>query len=208
MPNNFKKSNAFFKILVLLFLFLIGTKLIFAQKSNLQVFYTLVDSSTGGIISRLQNSEKEIKLKLDLGSSYSVFENQIIGSFVKNNFNVNTSEDSIKRITSINYILDNAKVIYGDIFRDGLLGNYFIPRKVFISGNYLINSKKIIVQNFNYSFKDTVLVDNLKNLENYSFPFTKGEVPSEPFFSSLFEPLIAIGTAAIAVFLFFTIRSK
>lgn len=208
MHNNFNRKNIFFIILFFSFLFFVNGKLCFAQKSNLQIFYSLVDSSMGKIINHLQNSDKEIQLKIDLGNAYSVFENQIIGDFVKNNFKVETTENSTKKITLLNYVLDNAKVNYGDIFRDGLLGSYFLPRNISLSGNYLINSNKIIVQNFNYSYKDTVLVDDLKNLENYSYPFTKGEVPSEPFFSSLFEPLVAIGTAALAVFLFFTIRSK
>ena len=48
----------------------------------------------------------------------------------------------------------------------------------------------------------------IKSLENESFPFTKGAVPPEPFLSGLAEPLIAIGTAAVIIALFFSIRSK
>jgi hypothetical protein len=55
---------------------------------------------------------------------------------------------------------------------------------------------------------DTIKVDDIKNLENISFKFTTGSLPPEPFFSGLFEPVFALGTAAAAVILFFTIRSK
>jgi hypothetical protein len=40
------------------------------------------------------------------------------------------------------------------------------------------------------------------------YNFTKGDVPPEPFFSSLLEPTVAIVTTALAVALFFAIRSN
>ncbi len=55
---------------------------------------------------------------------------------------------------------------------------------------------------------DTVKVDDIKFLENESFPFTKGTTPSEPFLSGFAEPLIAIGTAAAVIVIFFTVRSE
>jgi hypothetical protein len=48
----------------------------------------------------------------------------------------------------------------------------------------------------------------VKSLENQALPFTKGEVPPEPLFSSLLEPAVALGTAAVVIYLFFSIRSK
>jgi hypothetical protein len=55
---------------------------------------------------------------------------------------------------------------------------------------------------------DTVKVDDLKSLENDSFPFTKGTIPPEPFLSGFAEPLIAIGIAAAVIVIFFTVRSE
>jgi len=48
----------------------------------------------------------------------------------------------------------------------------------------------------------------VKSLENPNHPFTKGNIPAEPFFESIPEPVLAIGTAATAVILFFILRSK
>lgn len=208
MLNYFKGKMISFKIFFFIVLFLIAGKINFAQESNLQIFYSLIDSSALEIIERIKNNDKPVKLDFELGESYSVFKNQIIKTFTDNDFNVIISKDSNKNFLLINYVLDNAKVDYGDIYRDGLLGDYFLPRKVLISGNYLISSNPVFVNDFQFFYNDTVLVNNIKDLESYSFPFTRGKVLSEPFFSSLFEPLIAIGAAAIAVFLFFTIRSK
>ena len=61
---------------------------------------------------------------------------------------------------------------------------------------------------YKYNFSDTVALSNINNLQNIAYSFTSPEIPNEPFFSSLLEPTIAIGTAAVAVYLFFNIRSK
>lgn len=206
MLNLFEEKIISFKIFFFVVLFIVCGKINFAQESNLQIFYSLIDSSVLQISGHIKSKDIPVKLNFEMGESYSIFENHIIKTFRDLNYNIGTNSDS--NFILINYVLDNAKVSYGDIYRDGLLGDYFLPRKALISGNYLINSDPVFVNNFQFFYDDTVSVDNIKNIESYSFPFTRGAVPSEPFFSSLFEPLIAIGAAAIAVFLFFTIRSK
>ena len=176
-------------------------------KDNLEIFYALIDSSGENILNNLPASNKDLSLSLNLGESYSLFKNHLISIFYKDGYKVKLSDSADGKV-NISYVLDKAKVNYGDIFRDGIFGSYLMPRKVEISGNYLIKNNTFSYKEFNYKYLDTVKVDNVKTLENISYPFTQGNIPTEPFFSSLFEPLVAIGTAAIAVFLFFTIRSK
>ena len=94
------------------------------------------------------------------------------------------------------------------MFRDGFLGEYFVLRKISLSGSYNFSGKKIFTQDFSYLLQDTVGVDDITLLENSAYPFTQGKLPPEPFFSGILEPLVAVGTAALAVILFFTIRSK
>ena len=92
--------------------------------------------------------------------------------------------------------------------RDGLLGDEKVPRILELKGNYLIKNSKETVKTFEYFYADTISVDEIKSVENISYPFTQAEVPAEPFFSNLWEPVIAIGAAAVAVYLFFSVRSK
>ena len=94
------------------------------------------------------------------------------------------------------------------MFKDGWFGSHYVQRFETIYGNYLQSSSESMKKEFKITQLDTVKVEEIKNLENESFPFTKGTIPSEPFLSGFAEPIIAIGTAAAAVVLFFTIRSK
>ena len=206
MPNNCLVLKKIIIKNFLLILFL-SSCIVAQTRDNLEIFYALVDSSGENIINNIHVPDKNINLNINLGEAYSLFENHLMAIFQKEGYKINSKNISGEKI-SINYVLDQAKVNYGEIFRKGFFGTYFLPRKIIISGNYSIRNNSFEYKEFHYNYLDTVKVDNVKTLENISYSFTQGIVPSEPFFSSMFEPLIAIGTAAIAVFLFFTIRSK
>jgi len=165
----------------------------------------MVDSSVNSFISQVPPSDKNIKLILNLGDRYSFFNNKIINE-------INSSEkkliDRSNDAITVNYVIENINVDYGEIFRDGFFGDYLITRNLLLKGNYLIGTNSALFNEFSYSFNDTIKFDEINLIENGSFEFTRGKIPAEPFFSSLFEPIVAVGTTALAVILFFTIRSK
>jgi hypothetical protein len=187
-------------------LFIFTSSEVFPQtKTNLDVFYILVDSSVNDFISKIPQSEDTLNLELNLGEGYSIFENKIIADLNSSGkFYGKKNNNAVQ----INYIINDAKTEYGEIFRDGFFGDYFIPRTISIKGNYLIKNESSYLKEFNFSSIDTINYDEINYAENESFPFTKGDIPSEPFFQGLLEPVVAIGAAAAAVILFFSIRSK
>ena len=176
-------------------------------KTNLEIFYGLVDSSVAKINQNINS--RNLKVTFSTGDYYRLFQNQVIADFVKLGRTVlSDSAKTSPDFETINYSIDNANVKYGDMERDGLLGDFVMQRKIELSGSYAISKGTINSERFDFAYIDTVSVDDAKAIENPSFPFTRAEIPSEPFFSGLFEPAIAIGSAALAVILFFTIRSK
>ncbi len=104
--------------------------------------------------------------------------------------------------------MEGAGVEYGEMFRDGWFGTHYIQRYSTIFGNYLQTFSESGKREFEITKVDTVKVEDLKYLENDSYPFTKGTIPSEPFLSGFAEPLIAIGVAAAVIVIFFTVRSE
>lgn len=178
------------------------------SKSNLNIFNELVDSSVVSLINNLETSGNEINLKLELGNSYSLFQNRILYDLKENEIKVNLFPQRKENIYNINFAIEEMEVNYYDIERESLFGEFLMPREVTLKGNFSISRENIFTKNYNYTFLDTVNVKAVSELENPSYPFTKGEMPSEPFFSSITEPVIAISSAAVAVILFFTIRSK
>lgn len=175
-------------------------------KTNLEVFKELVDSSISQIVSN-ENISSDIFLAVNFSPSYQVLENQVYQSFSAQNKNIvnwNNPSGSV----FLSYSLENAKVEYGEIFRDGFLGDQYLERKISLTGSWRLNKEAVITQDFHYEKIDTVLFSEIADIENYAYPFTKGTIPTEPFISNIFEPLVAVTTAAVVVVLFFTIRSK
>jgi hypothetical protein len=194
---------------LLILLILLNTPKIESQtKTNLDVFYSLTDSLVDQINSEIPLSEKKILLTLNLGQSYSLFSNSIKERFRQSGKEILEQPLDELKIPHVDIVMEGAGVEYGEMFRDGWFGNHYIQRYSTIFGNYLNSSSETGKKEIEITRMDTVKVDDLKFLENDSFPFTKGTIPSEPFLSGFAEPLIAIGTAAAVIVIFFTVRSE
>lgn len=174
--------------------------------SNLEVFYTLVDSASDMLIKDLGDAKK-INLELNFGIDYSIFANQVRGKLLRNGVQLVTDQNEGENFVRVNLVLDNSYVGYSEPEKDGLFGDFYTERTIKISGNYFI-SRNSEVKDFGFTSKDQVRVEDVDELENRSYPFTQGDLPPEPFFSTLWEPIVAIGAAAVTVILFFTVRSK
>lgn len=174
-------------------------------KSNLDVFNNLVDKASDNIIATIPDSVKFVNLKLNFNGDYSVFKNKITSKFNDDN-NFKTTQDNKGLEVSVS--LENASVNYGEMFRKNFLGSFYLERNLILEGNFILDENNKPLQNFNFTYKDTVKVSEINSLENTAYPFTRATVPSEPFLSNIYEPIIAVGTAAVAIFLFFAIRSK
>ncbi len=166
-------------------------------KTNLDLFFQLADSAVTGLIQNLGN-ERNVQIDFVLGKDYQVFQNSILSHFQNKELGK----------TRVQFALKEAKVEYSEPERKNLFGSFVVKRILLFSGNYSIISEPTTVKNFSYTLNDEIPYENIEAVENSSFPFTRGKIPEEPFFSSLLEPAIALGSAAAAVYIFFSARSK
>ena len=172
---------------------------------NLSQIYFLADSSVADIVKHDKLNSLNYNIKLIAPDNYELIKNHVLFSFGKSGIADSTKNNRL----SIIYAIDKAGVNYLNIFRDGWFGNYLLERKTFLKGSVrILDFDNHFSKEFYYSITDTVEYDNLNQLENPSLPFTKNKVPAEPFFSSLFEPLIAVGTFVVTVLLLFNVRSN
>ncbi len=194
-------------ILIFVFIFILNFSTGFSQtKSNLEIFYSMVDSSGSVLINNLPNGEKSISVEFNSGNNYLALENRLIEYLIRKGIKISGKTDG--EAVLVRYVFDRVNLRYNEMYRDGFLGSYYVPRNFELSGNFFINKSTAEVKNFTYTYSDTVKYDSLRNAENTALPFTRGDIPPEPFFSSLIEPVVAVGAAAAAVALFFTVRSK
>lgn len=184
---------------------------------NLDMFYTLADSAASMLVSSLPVANVPVTLSFNLPGSYSVFRAAFTESLKKRNMQLyfaGAADSSVSpgstAPVSAEITIDRADLDYHDSFRDGWFGDVKARRSVKLGGSFVILNNGAVsqVKRFQFASSDTVLYDDLKNIENSEFPFTRSEYPPEPFFQNMVEPVIAVGAAAAAVYLFFTIRSK
>ena len=191
-----------------LFLFFLGTAEILSQPhSNLEVMYKMLDNSTAKADS-LSGGEKSINLNLILPSTYEILRPKILDSFAKRGFSIKTNDANAP--VSIDYTLAALRVEYKDAFTDGLFGGTLMERAVSINSSIIVkkNDKTVHPFMFQQSVNDTISLNETTTLETPSLPFTQSPVPSLPFLSNLWEPIIVSGTLIVSVILLFTVRSK
>ncbi len=194
------------KTKILILILFLSVSLLAQSRTNLEMINMLVDSSVLSISSRISDSHFEYNIDYQSVAEYSALNNRIENSLVRNEIKVNLDSSKNK----ISYSISQAGVTYSDLFKDGLVGGYLIERKFILQGEYTIkNSSSVLnADTFNYTVTDTIPYNNVNFVENNSLPFTKGTVPSEPFFPSMLEPIVAITAVVITVVLFFTVRSN
>lgn len=209
MYGYFRNTNHTFFTGSLITILILSTSFAISQtKTNLEVFFSLTDSLADEVASEISGKDEGIVLSLNLGETYSVFANNIRSGLLKEGIKIFPVSPDRQILPGLNLNLIDAKVEYGESEREGWFGDYYVPRTVSIEGNYLNSSSMNGLQKFHFVSVDSVKVDDIGTLESDSFPFTKGQIPAEPFFSSLWEPVVAIGVAAVTVILFFSVRSK
>lgn len=188
---------------MIFFLYLIsGFGLSYGQSSgeispmtNLEIIHSLIDSSFSSLPS-------------DSFSGYEIIapeEYSILQGRIKKNFAASGKASG----AFLQYSLNSVKVRYADVFKDGIFGDFMVERRIEIKGSYVLTSgDKISSGDFTENYSDSLNYDKLSSVQFGSLPFTTNEIPEEPFFASLLEPAVAIGTAIVTVFLFFTVRSN
>ena len=174
--------------------------------SNLDRFYTLIDSASSLLIKDLGDAKK-VNLELNFGIDYSVFANQVRGKLLRNGVQLVGDNSDDQNFVRVNFVVDNSFVGYSEAEKDGIFGDFFTERTINLSGNYFISNKSQ-VKDFKLTAVDTINIEDVEYVENRSYPFTLGDLPPEPFFSSLLEPIVAIGAAATVIILFFSVRSQ
>lgn len=175
-------------------------------KTNLEIVYSLLDQSADKIDSVLKGENNSFSFKFNSPPDYQFLRAKILDSFIKRSYNIKQENGS----ANLEYNITNISTSYGESFKDGFFGDYYVERSVVVQGSAIISNsgKNFSSIDFNETYRDSVRIEEITALENESLPFTKSQIPPPPVFSNLLEPIIVVGTLIVTVILLFTIRSK
>jgi hypothetical protein len=101
---------------------------------------------------------------------------------------------------------------YNRIFTSSFLGTRRVEREILVKFDARIENaadKKVIFEKkFVKRFKDDFDLDKQLFIEDRRFEFTNAQLPEEGFLNRIIVPAVVILASAVAIILFFTIRSK
>jgi len=190
------------------FLLLCAAEFINGQsQSNLTIIHNLIHKSALKADS-LNAHKKVIYLSVNTPYSLEILKPVIINSFTDIGYTLKSSKSEAD--VEVNYILSSVKAEYTSAFLDGFFGSTRLERNISTDYSLIITNKDGNIKSFelNEIQKDTVNLSDLSEIENQNLPFTQSKVPSQPFLTGFWEPIIAVGTLILTVILLFTIRSK
>ena len=102
-------------------------------------------------------------------------------------------------------------VAYANVRRPGLFSSRVVDRSVKMSVSIRLTDRTtgglILATERAGEFGDTVELSGIEALETPWVAATRGTLPPEGFLSGWAEPLIVIGSIAVAIYLLFTVRS-
>ncbi len=183
-----------------------------ARKTNLEIFRGEIASIAEELVQKSNlRSERNLFVNVRSPDTSWAAPNSLLEALKRLNYNVFLSlagERGKVAILDLGFV--EARVRYGPAFREGLLGKRKTERTVstVISGNVRDAKDEIVFAgSLSRTFRDTVRVGELTELENPAIPFTRGEPPEGGFFDNVLEPLVLIGASAVVIYLFFTVRS-
>ena len=196
------------KIFIIFFALLVVPVFITAQtKTNLEKFFHLIDNSILKV-SEVIGKTDAVVLSVTGPASLELLKPKVLESFSKLGYKIKNenSTDAAK----VTYALNQAKVEYAYAEKDGFFGDVVAERTVTLSGIVSVSSADGSIKSFeiNESVKDTIVVDEIKNIEDPTISFTQGKKPEVSFFSNLLEPVLVIGTLVTTIILLFTVRGK
>lgn len=182
-------------------------------KTNLAVMQTLIESMTRQIIEHA-NVPRGGNVVITFQESMDswIAQNSFIAAFSSSGFRVFTQQDTVAPGNTVFDVRGTTLTVsYNNMFREGIWGAEKVKRTVTTA--LTCNATNLQTHEVLYSnsvsemFSDTVAVDEIPSLELLSAKSTHGELPDEGFFNRMLEPIVIVGAAGVAVYLFFHVRS-
>jgi hypothetical protein len=180
-----------------------------APLSNLEVYQRIARIAGDSLADAVRPEDSaSIGIEVQPENVRWFLEQPLYSSFRDKGWSVRIPDSSVYHLDVGIYDLH---IEYANPRRRSFLGTRILDRKGVLALHYRLSSRiegQILLDGKRtWDYADVVEVSSVPRLEFPDVPSTHAEVPREGFFSDFAEPLIMLGSIAVAVFLLFTVRS-
>lgn len=179
-------------------------------RSNEEIMIALSHEAASAFCSDLKVPDTaSITLKIENGEVNRFFVQPLTESFRQHFLSLyaRSGASSVDVLASV----ADVRVTYGETFSEGVFSARKCRRVVDIAVQFTATSnadgKILSAETEKRTFSDTVYADEISKLQDSSKRIASGPLPDRSVLERFIEPLIIVGAAGIAVYLFFTIRS-
>lgn len=150
-----------------------------------------------------------VSLLMDSTDFNPIVRNDVLEALLSKGVAVYTDAGSADTVIVCNAV--DPIVSYGDVFTDSFFGRRMVERTLSLTLELNSSSQShqriLFAKRITRTKVDTVLYSEIQTMDDQTLPLKVLSHPQLSFFDSFLEPVIVTVASAVAIYLFFTIRS-
>lgn len=179
-----------------------------SSRQSLRIMQDMMTSAADSLFALIPSSGPTVQTTLFPPATYWYLEQPALEALRKRNLVPSQSPDA-------DYLAEfgvtRSGVLYENLRRTWFLGSQIVDRSVHLTVWMKLVERKtgtvLAARESMRSFTDTVEVADVETLETPGIPATRGTLPPAGLFGSLVEPVVLVGSIAVAIVLLFSVRS-
>lgn len=179
------------------------------KQTNLEIIQMLAERIADSIyVSIPTGTSDTVNLSFKPSTDSWIVEHAIIKRLKEySNLFIKSGDFSNQNLT-IDFAISKISIKYKDSFKERFFGTQKENRwvKVELAQKVTFNSEILSIGTFVEQYHDTIDIDSINELENQSIPLTRGSLPDGSFIDRILVPTVVLGSVAVIVYLFFTLR--
>ncbi len=176
--------------------------------TNYEIFRAQVDALSGSIGKTLTDwKTKEASYQSKSGEIEMYVRQRIEEQLLGSGFRIRQDSSSVPQLkVSVPLI----KVVYSSPVASHIFASSDVERTVQSDYDIEITDSGEVkfAKSYSFVYSDTVKESEISDLESGSYSFLHGKIDPGGFFDAMFQPVLFIASAAVIVYLFFTLRGS
>ncbi len=193
---------------VILFLLAVGASEP-KQPTNYEVFCAQADTLARNTIAVLASQDvKYVCLKFGSRDADVLVQQKVVEALLKSNFHVAVTDSPL--IPLLRIAVPVVGVSYSAPVTSHIFGSSDVIRTIRSAYDVEVADRGQVrfARSYSFVFSDTVKESQISSLESGSYSFLRGKVVSGSFLDTMLQPILFVASAAVVVYLFFTLRGS
>lgn len=179
------------------------------QPTNYEVFCAQADTLAKNAVAVLTNQNvKSVYLRFGSREADILVQQKVVEALLKRHFHVKITDSSSIPLLKIEVPV--VGVSYSAPVTSHIFGSSDVIRTIRSAYDLELADRGQVrfASSYSYVYSDTVNESRISSLESGSYSFLHGKVVTGSFLDTMLQPILFVASAAVVVYLFFTLRGS